>query len=538
MANTKPSFYITTPIYYVNAAPHLGTAYCTMLCDVQARYRRAAGYDVKFLTGMDEHGEKVAEAAASHGFDTPQAWCDSQEPLFRDLWEKIEISNDDFIRTTQPRQHHAVQYLWERMKESGYLYKGSYDGWYCVPEETYFTENQVKKSDEEHETQGQHLCPDCGRPLERVQEESYFFKLSAFQDKLLAFYDEHPDFVQPDFRMNEVRTFVEGGLQDLSVSRTSFDWGIPVPFDDGHVTYVWFDALLNYMTAVGYSLDDEASRAEFAHRWPAQYHVVGKDIIRFHCVIWPAMLMAIGEALPEHVFAHGFLTVRNSETGEAEKMSKSRGNAIAPQDVIDLLGVEGYRYYFMTDVAHGKDSAISFDRMEQVYNADLANSWGNLVSRSLNMSAKYFDGKTPALAEGWEQKENPLREIAQGIEARYAERMEAMDYAGAKDVVMELVHAANHYIEDTAPWTVAKDEARAEELRDIIVNLLESIRISAHLFEPFMPETSAEVFRRMSLAGEEKTDDLTAACEWGGLAGDVPVTKGDALFPRLASDKK
>lgn len=538
MANTKPSFYITTPIYYVNAAPHLGTAYCTMLCDVQARYRRAAGYDVKFLTGMDEHGQKVAEAAEAHGFDTPQAWCDSQEPLFRDLWEKIEISNDDFIRTTQPRQHHAVQYLWERMKESGYLYKGSYDGWYCVPEETYFTENQVKKSDEEHETQGQHLCPDCGRPLERVQEESYFFKLSAFQDKLLAFYDEHPDFVQPDFRMNEVRTFVEGGLQDLSVSRTSFDWGIPVPFDDGHVTYVWFDALLNYMTAVGYSLDDEASRAEFAHRWPAQYHVVGKDIIRFHCVIWPAMLMAIGEALPEHVFAHGFLTVRNSETGEAEKMSKSRGNAIAPQDVIDLLGVEGYRYYFMTDVAHGKDSAISFDRMEQVYNADLANSWGNLVSRSLNMSAKYFDGKTPALADGWEQKENPLREIAQGIEARYAEHMEAMDYAGAKDVVMELVHAANHYIEDTAPWTVAKDEARAEELRDIIVNLLESIRISAHLFEPFMPETSAEVFRRMSLAGEEKTDDLAAACEWGGLAGDVPVTKGDALFPRLASDKK
>ena len=539
MANvTKPSFYITTPIYYVNAAPHLGTAYCTMMCDVQARYRRAAGYDVKFLTGMDEHGEKVAEAATAHGFDTPQAWCDSQAPLFKNLWEELEISNDDFIRTTEPRQHHAVQYLWDRMRESGYLYKGSYDGWYCVPEETYFTENQVKKSDEEHETQGQHLCPDCGRPLERVQEESYFFKLSAFQDKLLAFYDEHPDFVQPDFRMNEVRSFVEGGLTDLSVSRTSFDWGIPVPFDDGHVTYVWFDALLNYMTAVGYSLDDEASRAEYAHRWPAQYHVVGKDIIRFHCVIWPAMLMAIGEALPEHVFAHGFLTVRNSETGEAEKMSKSRGNAIAPQDVIDLMGVEGYRYYFMTDVAHGKDSAISFDRMEQVYNADLANSWGNLVSRSLNMSAKYFDGKTPELADGWASKENPLREIAAGIEARYAEHMEAMDYAGAKDVVMELVHAANHYIEDTAPWAVAKDEARAGELADIIVNLLESIRICAHLLSPFMPTTSAEALSRMSLADEANTCDLAGVCQWGGLAGGVPVTKGDALFPRLATDKK
>ncbi len=539
MANDqKPSFYITTPIYYVNAAPHLGTAYCTMLCDVQARYRRAAGYDVKFLTGMDEHGEKVAEAAANHGFDTPQAWCDSQAPLFKNLWQQLEISNDDFIRTTEPRQHHAVQYLWERMKESGYLYKGSYDGWYCVPEETYFTENQVKKSDEEHETPGQHLCPDCGRPLERVQEESYFFKLSAFQDKLLALYDEHPDFVQPSFRMNEVRSFVEGGLNDLSVSRTSFDWGIPVPFDDEHVTYVWFDALLNYMTAVGYSLDDDASKDEYAHRWPAQYHVVGKDIIRFHCVIWPAMLMAIGEPLPEHVFAHGFLTVRNAETGKAEKMSKSRGNAIAPQDVVDLLGVEGYRYYFMTDVAHGEDSAISFERMEQVYNADLANSWGNLVSRSLNMSAKYFDGKTPELESGWAQRDNPLRAIATGIERRYAERMDVMDYVGAKDVVMELVHAANHYIEDSTPWAVAKDEARAGELVDIIANLLESIRICAHLLSPFMPETSAEVLRRMSLEAEVDTSDLAAACEWGGIAGGVEVTKGDALFPRLATDKK
>jgi methionyl-tRNA synthetase len=446
----KPSFFITTPIYYVNAKPHLGTAYSTVLCDVEARYRRATGYNVKFLTGMDEHGEKVAEAAAAHGM-TPQEWCDSQAPFFKDLWRQLEISNDDFIRTTEQRQHDAVQYLWERMKESGYLYKGSYDGWYCVPEETYFTETQVTKSDEEHHTEGQHLCPDCRRPLERVQEESYFFKLSAFQDRLLKLYDEHPDFVQPDFRMNEVRSFVEGGLQDLSVSRTSFDWGIPVPFDEKHVTYVWFDALLNYMTAVGYGVDTPEAKAELAYRWPAQYHVVGKDIIRFHCVIWPAMLMAIGEALPEHVFAHGFLMVRNEETGQGEKMSKSRGNAIAPQDVIDFLGVEGYRYYFMTDVVPGEDGAISFSRMEQVYNADLANSWGNLVSRALNMSAKYFDGKTPELADGWADEPSPLREIAQGIEGRYAEHMDKLEYVQAKDVVMELVHAANHYVEDMAP---------------------------------------------------------------------------------------
>ena len=533
----KPSYYVTTPIYYVNADPHLGTAYCTMLADVQARFRRAAGYDVKFLTGMDEHGEKVAEAAADHGM-TPQEWCDSQAPHFLDLWRELEVANDDFIRTTEPRQHHAVQYLWDRMLESGYLYKGSYDGWYCVPEETYFTETQVEKADEERGTKGEHLCPDCGRPLERVQEESYFFKLSAFQDRLLELYDEHPDFVQPDFRMNEVRSFVEGGLTDTSVSRTTFDWGIKVPFDDKHVTYVWFDALLNYMTAVGYSLDDPESRAELARRWPAQCHLIGKDIIRFHCILWPAMLMAIDEALPEHVFVHGFLTVRNPETGQAEKMSKSRGNAIAPQDVIDLLGVEGYRYYFMTDVIHGEDSAISFERMEQVYNADLANSWGNLVSRSLNMSAKYFDGKTPETPAGWAERDGVLRGAAEGIYDRYFERMAAFDYSGAKDVVMGLVHAANHFIEDSAPWAVAKEPARADELAAIIRDLLESIRICAHLLAPFMPETSAEVLRRMSLEGEAATDDLRAACAWGGLAGGVAVTKGDALFPRLDTAKK
>ena len=529
----KTPFFITTPIYYVNARPHLGTTYTTVLCDVQARYRRATGFDVRFLTGMDEHGEKVEEAARSHGMDS-QEWCDSQAPFFEDLWQTLEISNDDFIRTTEARQTRAVQYLWERMRESGYLYKGTYDGWYCVPDETYFTETQVSHADEERGTQGQHLCPDCGRPLERVQEESYFFRLSAFQDRLLRLYDEHPDFVMPDFRMREVRSFVEGGLQDLSVSRTSFDWGIPVPFDDRHVTYVWFDALLNYMTAVGFGQGTDEAAAEFARRWPAQYHMVGKDIIRFHCVIWPAMLMAIGEALPEHVFAHGFLMVKNEETGQGEKMSKSRGNAIAPEEVIDLLGVEGYRYYFMTDCVPGEDGAISFSRMEQVYNADLANSWGNLVSRSLNMSAKYFDGKTPQLADGWSERPNPLCDIAQGIFGRYAEHMDKIEYVAAKDVVMELVHAANHYIEDSAPWTVAKDPARREELAGIICSLLESIRICAHLLSPFMPQTSAEVLRRMSLGDEATTDDLAAACAWGQLAGDAPVSKGDALFPRLS----
>lgn len=403
MEHSKPSYYITTPIYYVNAKPHLGTAYCTVLADVQARFQRACGKDVKFLTGMDEHGEKVAEAAEKNGFDSPQAWCDSMEPAFRDLWETLEISNDDFIRTTQPRHIASVQKFLQALLDRGYIYKGSYDGWYCRPEETYFTETQVRHHEEDRVAAGEPpadpahpLCPDCDRPLERIEEESWFFKLSEFQQPLLDFYEAHPDFIQPETRKNEVISFVKGGLKDLSISRSTFDWGVPFPFDDKHVAYVWVDALINYLSAVGYGAEGDEAADSLAFRWPAQVHVVGKDIIRFHCVIWPALLMAAGLPLPERVFVHGFLTVRNEETGKAEKMSKSRGNAIAPEEVIDLLGVEAYRYYFMSDVAHGTDAPISWGRMRQVYNADLANSWGNLVSRTLNMSMKYFDGCSPA----------------------------------------------------------------------------------------------------------------------------------------------
>ena len=531
----KPSYYITTPIYYVNAAPHLGTAYSTILADVQARFRRSMGYDVKFLTGLDEHGEKVAQSAEQHDM-TPQAWCDSLVPAFKDLWAELEITNDDFIRTTQERQTRAVQHLWEVLRDRGYIYKGSYDGWYCVPEETYFTETQVHHADEERHTEGQHLCPDCGRPLERVQEESWFFKLSAFQEPLLKLYREHPEFVEPEIRRNEVISFVEGGLKDLSISRTSFNWGIPQPFDENHVTYVWFDALINYLTAVGYGQPGEEAAAELARRWPAQAHIVGKDIIRFHCVIWPAMLMAAGLDVPGQVFAHGFLMVKNEETGKGEKMSKSRGNAIAPREVMDLLGVEGYRYYFMTDVVPGTDGAISFGRMHQVYNADLANSWGNLISRSLNMSAKYFDGCAPAKPAAADAFENPLAQVAEGIVGRYAAKMGAFAYGEAAAEVMELVHAANHYIEDAEPWALAKDPAKADELAFVIYNLLEAIRIAAHLLMPFMPQTSTEALRRISCEAEAGTDDLAAACAWGGLAGGQPVEKGDALFPRLQEE--
>ena len=529
----KGTYFITTPIYYVNAAPHLGTAYSTIVADVQARFRRMDGYDTLFLTGVDEHGQKVADSATAHDM-TPQQWCDSQAPAFQELWRTLEITNDDFIRTTQERHIKAVQHFWEDLKEKGYIYKGTYEGWYCVPEETYFTETDVRHAntdeDGNYDETAIPLCPDCKRPLERIQEESWFFKLSEFQQPLLDFYAAHPDFIEPEIRRNEVVSFVEGGLKDLSVTRTTFDWGIPLPFDPDHVTYVWFDALINYITAAGYGDPEAAER--FARFWPAQQHIVGKDIIRFHCVIWPAMLMAAGLPVTEHVLAHGFLLVKNPETGKGEKMSKSRGNSIFPQQVIDFLGVEGYRYYFMTDVSHGMDGAISFERMAQVYNADLANSWGNLVSRSLNMSAKYFEGASPARGEGWEQRTSPLLEAAQGIYGRYAQKMAAFDYQGAAKDVMEFVAVANHYIEDKAPWALAKDPANAEELAFVIWGLIEAIRIAATLLEPFTPATSAEVMRRIGLPCEPCCD-LEAACAWGQFEGGRPVEKGDALFPRL-----
>lgn len=527
----KPTYYVTTPIYYVNAAPHLGTAYTTILADVQARFRRMTGYDVKFLTGLDEHGEKVATSAREHDMQ-PQEWCDSLVPAFRDLWEKLEITNDIFMRTTKPEHAQSVQQLLTTIKDNGYLYKGSYDGWYCVPEETYFTETQVRHADEQRESEGQHLCPDCGRPLERVQEDTWFFKLSAFEDKLLTFYEQHPEFIEPEIRRNEVVSFVKSGLKDLSISRTSFDWGIPLPFDTDHVTYVWFDALINYLTGIGFS--DENSQDEFGRFWPADMHIVGKDITRFHCVIWPAMLMAAGLPLPKRILAHGFLMVKNAETGAAEKMSKSRGNAISPQEIIDLLGVEGYRYYFMSDVVPGADGAISFDRMRQVYNNELANSWGNLVSRTLNMSAKYFEGKTPCVGDEYAQHTSPLKDIADDLFAKYNNAMASYMYPDAISAVMELVHAANHYIEDMEPWALAKDETRKQDLAYVIVDLLEAIRISAYLLAPFMPKTSQEVLRRLGITEQlDGFDALETACAWATSYEARTVEKGDALFPRL-----
>ena len=541
MSSKTPSYYITTPIYYVNAKPHLGTAYTTIMADVQSRFRRACGEDVKFLTGMDEHGEKVATVAESKGL-SPQEWCDSMEPAFRGLWDTLEISYDDFIRTTQPRHMKAVQKFLQRLLDNDAIYKGSYDGWYCVPEETFFTETQVRHAEEARVAAGEQpadpeapLCPDCHRPLQRVSEESWFFRLSAFQQPLLDFYEAHPDFIQPETRRNEVVSFVSSGLKDLSISRSTFDWGVPFPFDEKHVAYVWVDALVNYLSAIGFGDGSEQAQQELAHRWPAQAHIVGKDIIRFHCVIWPALLLAAGLPLPEKVFVHGFLTIRNEETGKIEKMSKSLGNVIAPEEVVELLGVDAYRYYFMCDVIHGTDAPISWGRMRQVYNADLANSWGNLVSRTLGMSAKYYDGCSPVRPANFADA-SPLRDAAEGIFERYAEHMRSFSYQEAAADILSLVDAANLYINDEQPFALAKDPERADELQFVMWNIFETIRIANEMYAPFMPEISKEIRRRMSL-NEDATSNLEQACVWGGFEGGMPVDKGDALFPRLVDEK-
>ncbi|MBE6464824.1 MAG: methionine--tRNA ligase [Eggerthellaceae bacterium] len=518
----KPTYTFTTPIYYVNASPHLGTAYTTTAADTVARYQRMNGCDVGFVTGMDEHGQKVADTAAAHGME-PQEWCDSMEPAFRDAWDLLNITYTDFVRTTEDRQTRSVQKFWGDLYDKGYLYKGAYEGWYCVHEETYYAESDLEKNED-----GVFVCPDCKRPVQKAGgEENWFFKLSEFEDKLLEYYDAHPDFIRPEIRKNEVVSFVKSGLKDLSISRSTFDWGVPLPFDEGHVAYVWADALLAYLTGIGYADPDRPG--EFDARWPMQYHFVGKDIIRFHCVIWPAMLMAAGLPLPHTIFGHGFLLTKG------EKMSKSKGNGVMPADLVKIFGVDAYRYYFMTDVRFGYDGDISMERMVQVYNADLANTWGNLASRVPGMNSKYFDGVVPEVPESAKGivEDNPLKEIADGLYEEYDACMARVDFTGAAQAVQKLAHRANLYIDETEPFRMAKDPDKRDELAAVLYNLLEAIRVIALYMAPFMPNTSAEVFKRLGLGDITEIEDIKAASAWGQLPAGNPVEKGEPLFPRL-----
>jgi methionyl-tRNA synthetase len=511
-------FYITTPIYYVNSVPHLGTAYTTIAADALARYRRMLGDDVRFLTGLDEHGQKVAQAAAEAGV-SPQEWVDAIAPKFLETWRMLGISNDDFVRTTEPRHERGAQRFLQQAYDNGYIYRGHYEGWYCVPEETFFTSEQLVEG----------RCPDCGREVQLVQEDNWFFKLSSFTDALLAHYEEHPDTVQPETRRNEVVSFLRSGLKDISVSRTAFTWGIPLPFDPEHVMYVWYDALLNYITAIGYGSEDPTGKAEFARYWPADYHFVGKDIIRFHCVIWPAMLMAAGLPLPKHVFAHGFLLTKG------EKMSKSKGNVMSPAELVDRFGVDAYRYYFLREVKFGLDGSISLDAMVQRYNGDLANDWGNLVSRLFNMTEKYLGGVVPDRPRGLVTPDDEeLMDLAEKLPGMYEEAMAQLRYSEALEAVWDLVKRTNRYIEDAAPWNLAKSEETWGRLGAVLYNALEAVRIAALFTAPVMPGTAAEVWRRLGLAQDVTTvRDLGSSAEWGGLEPGLRVMKGEPLFPRI-----
>ncbi len=521
----KETYSFTTPIYYVNAAPHLGTAYTTIAADTVARYQRMNGKEVAFVTGMDEHGQKVADTAAAHDM-TPQEWCDSMEPAFRDAWKMLDITYTDFVRTTEPRHARTVQHFWNDLYEKGYLYKGAYEGWYCVHEETYYAESDLEKDEE-----GVFICPDCKRPVQLMAsgEENWFFKLSEFQQPLLDFYESHPDFIRPVSRKNEIVSFVSRGLKDLSISRSTFDWGVPLPFDQGHVAYVWADALLAYITGIGY--DDPDRPGEFEEFWPMNYHFVGKDIIRFHCVIWPAMLMAAGLPITHTVFGHGFLLTKG------EKMSKSKGNALKPADLVGVFGVDAYRYYFMSDVQFGHDGSISMERMVQVYNNELANTWGNLVSRVFNMNKKYFEALVPTVdAEATATFDNPLKEEAAGLYETYDQALEQVDFTQAAAAVQALAARANRYIEETEPFKLAKDPEKADELAFVMYNLLETIRIIALYMAPFAPQTSAEVYRRLGLGDITAVTNIQEASAWGQLPSGNLVETGDPLFPRLDVD--
>jgi len=414
-----------------------------------------------------------------------------------------------------------VQEFLKAIYEAGDIYQGTYEGWYCVPCETYYTEEQLHDD---------HTCPQCNRAVEFVREDNYFFKLSAYQDRLLAYYEANPQFIQPETRRNEVLSFVNGGLRDLSISRANVKWGIPLPFDESHTVYVWFDALINYITAIGYG--DPAKAEEFAKRWPAQLHFVGKDIIRFHCVIWPAMLMAAGMEVPGRVFAHGFLLTKG------EKMSKSKGNAIAPADLVARFGVDAYRYYFLREVQFGTDGSISIESMVQRYNGDLANDWGNLVSRLFNMVGKFCDGLVPDPSGAPEitSDDAELQAIGDGLFSAYDARMDELDYVGALEATWEIIKRTNRYIEDAAPWNLAKSEETLPRLRAVLYNALEAVRIAALFTAPAMPSTSREVFARLGLGDPFDIDDLAAETQWGRLPVGNPVVKGEALFQRIVED--
>lgn len=512
----KKSFYITTPIYYPSDKLHIGHAYCTTIADSIARYRRLAGYDVLFLTGSDEHGQKIQRKAAEQGV-TPIQYVDKIVAGFQNLWKLLNISNDDFIRTTEERHHKVVQAIFKRIYEQGDIYKSNYEGLYCTPCETFWLERQLVDG----------KCPDCGRPVESVQEESYFFRMSKYQDRLLAFIEENPDFIQPTSRRNEMINFIKSGLEDLCISRTTFDWGIPVPIDDKHVIYVWFDALTNYITAAGYLSDDE----KFAKYWPADIHLVGKEIVRFHSIIWPIILMALGLELPKKVYGHGWLIV------EGDKMSKSKGNVVDPVGLIEEFGADTIRYFLLREINLGMDGNFSRDALIQRINSDLANDLGNLLHRTLNMSQKFNDGILEAPIQG-DPIDASLIELAEKTVADYEKMMDNMDISATIKLVWSFISRTNKYIDETAPWALAKDPLKKERLNTVMYNLVESLRIISILISPFMPTTAPKIWAQLGLNKDFTTVQMVDIKKWGQTPVGTKINQPEQIFPRIEEEKE
>ena len=506
-------FYITTPIYYVNARPHIGHAYTTIACDTIARRQRMLGFDTYFLTGTDEHGQKIERAAQAVG-KTPQQLTDEVSAEFRALWDRMGLTYDDFIRTTSDKHKLGVQALWRRIRDNGYIYKGHYTGQYCVFDELYV------------DTVGPGApCPECGRPTETVREENYFFKLSAFQDKLLQLYTEQPDFIRPETRRNEVMSFVRSGLRDLSVSRSTLSWGIPVPDDPKHVIYVWLDALANYITALGYG---SADAEKYDKYWPADVQMIGKEIVRFHCVYWPALLMAAGLPVPQKIMAHGWLLF------EENKMSKSRGNIVRTETILDVLGADALRYFLLREIVFGQDGSFSFDALVQRYNADLANGLGNLASRTLTMITRYFKGEVPypSRAATRTADENAIGETARRTIAEFHALFEQRQFSRALEVAWGLVSAVDKYIVESQPWALGEkqdDESRSR-LATILYTSAEALRIVTALAHPVIPDATAKIWTQLGLGDLRKfpLSDL----QWGQLKLGTKLGEVQPVFPR------
>jgi len=505
-------FYITTPIYYVNAPPHLGHAYTIIAADVLARYKRLKGYKVFFLTGTDEHGNKIAQAAKKRGIK-PIELADKMASRYQKLWEKLHISYDDFIRTTQSRHIKVVKNVFQKLYEQKDIYKGNYEGWYCVPCESFWLKSQLKEGN---------LCPDCGRKVEKIKEECYYFNLSRYEKRLFDYIEKNPDFIQPPARRNEVIEFIKRGLRDVCITRLNLEWGIPCPVEEKHTIYVWTDALLNYISALGYSLDGE----KFSLFWPADIHLLGKDIIRFHCIIWPALLMALGINLPHHIFAHGWWKIKG------EKMSKSKANVIDPQELAQNYGTDALRYFLLREIPFGEDGNFSMDAFIKRINSDLANDLGNLLNRTLPLIEKYSQGKIPPY---YEQREEDikLREKVEKVFPSFDEEMEKASFSKALSLIWEIVKSANLYIDKSSPWREAKEKEGIKHSHTVLYNLSETLRLLGLLLFPFIPQSAEKMWNQLGIKEKLEEQTFDKAKKWGFLSVGTKINKGAPLFPRI-----